>query len=213
MRSKEDSALLRRLRTLASLMAVASVVFEAIVVVGSWFADSLMEESPVQSLLTANGIRWYIGSYADVLATPFVVWVILCGCAYGILKESGIADAVVSLCHKKKTEYTERIALQASAVVAIIIIVSAMLLTFGPHSVLLSATGSLSHSSISAGVIPIAAFLFAAVGITYGYFSSRFHGVAVLFDASVKGVTTLVPVLVLYVFVVHLAYLIIHCMS
>jgi len=193
-----------KLHISAAVIIVASFISEVLAIVGSWIITSMDTDSGMQSLLSAEGVRWYIGSYADVLAKPLLVWILLCGCAYGILKDSCIADILKRLYNKQPTEYIERMALQASCIVGILIVIAVLLLVIGPHVILLSATGTISNSSFSEGIVPIAVFLLTAIGITYGYCSSKFRGVVELFDACIKGVTTIVPVLILYIFIVHL---------
>ena len=108
----------------------------------SWLFSAAYPTSGVRSLLSAEGLRWLMGHFSDLLATPLLVWIVLCSIAWGCLSRS-------CLLHRP-TNYRERRA-QFMALLLLGIIVGVMvLLTAIPHAVLLSAVGGLWPSPFSA---------------------------------------------------------------
>ena len=194
-------------------MAAAIMVFaafcELMVIVGSWIGSAMSASQNITSLLSAEGVRWYIGSFADILATPYLVWIILVGITLGVVSGSGIVDALRCQIRGGRQEFIERLSLNAAEVLAAVIVAVVLFLICAPHAVLLSATGTISDSSFSAGIVPIMAFLFSAPSLVYGLCASKFRSATSIFYAIKKGVTKMVPVIVLYIFVTHLAITII----
>lgn len=190
---------------MAAAVIVLAAFCELMVIVGSWIGSAMSASQNVTSLLSAEGMRWYIGSFANILATPYLVWIILVGMSLGIVADSGIVDALRCQIRGERREFIERLSLNAAEVLAAVIVAVVMFLIFAPHAVLLSATGTISDSSFSAGIVPIMAFLFSAPSLVYGLCASKFKSATAIFYAIKKGVTKMVPVIILYIFVTHLA--------
>ena len=53
----------------------------------SWVLDA-MQWCEVNSLLSASGIRWFLSTYSDNMASPVLIWILLVACAYGAIKHS-----------------------------------------------------------------------------------------------------------------------------
>ena len=52
------------------------VLAEVMLVILSWLLSATMMEG-VRSLLSSEGIRWFVGSYSAMMASPLLVWLLL----------------------------------------------------------------------------------------------------------------------------------------
>lgn len=180
-----------------SILTLLLFIAEAMVVVGSWIG-SVIYPDDVTSMLSSEGVRWFVGSFTSVVATPLLVNIVLVGMSYGLVRESGIIDV---LRHGKWHElsYTERLALQMSAVTAIGFVAVILLLTFLPHAVLLNAHGSIFGSSFSRGILPMLCYGTSLSAAVYGLCSQRISYVHSFADALISGIRAVSPLILLYI--------------
>lgn len=127
---------------------------EVMLVILSWLLSATMMEG-VRSLLSSEGIRWFFGSFTDIMASPLLVWLVLVLSAFGGVQQSGV---VALLGRQSGLTYRERIALRVASVFLVIYVAIILLLTLMPHAILLSATGELFPSAFSRSLVPIVAF-------------------------------------------------------
>lgn len=160
----------------------------------SWIISTAWQDSGVVSLLSPDGIRWFIGSHAKLLATPYIIWIILIGISAGILQGS------------KLTKPKKGFALQFTILVFLLQLAAIILLAFTPHAVLLSATGRLLGSSFSAGAIPMLCFVTCTCAITYGTLDSRYTTLRQLYLAALNGISMATPYILLYILVAQLYF-------
>ena len=66
---------------LASILAL----LQLLVVFLSWLVTAVAPQLYTRSLLSGEGIRWFLGRFADNLAHPLLVWLILIAIAWGAL--------------------------------------------------------------------------------------------------------------------------------
>lgn len=188
--------------TISSLIVLCIVICELILIVGSWLGSATSHH--VTSLLSAEGVRWYVGSYSEVLSKPFLVWMLSVGIAFGIVWRSNIFPSLIRLFRSEQMEYIERLSIRASLVVLGCLVAVVLFLIFAPHAVLLSATGTISNSSFLSGFVTIASFVFSITALTYGLCASKFKTLVNVFEAMVDGVKEIVPFIILYLFIAHL---------
>lgn len=193
-----------RFQTIASFLVLAVVVLELMLIVGSWLGSAVTTSLSIRSLLSAEGVRWYLGAYSEVMATPVLVWLLSVGIAYGLLLRSELLNAMLRSLRSEPMGYFERLSLRATSVVFCSLVGVVIFITFAPHAVLLSATGTISNSSFSAGIVTIVGFLLSITALTYGLCASQFKSLNSIFDAMVYGVTQMVPLVILYLFIAHL---------
>ena len=60
-------------------------IVQILLILVSWFITATMPMSPVRSLLSSEGIRWFFGQFTYNLASPLLVWLILAGMKLGAL--------------------------------------------------------------------------------------------------------------------------------
>ena len=199
------------------VLLLLCIVAEVLAIVGSWLCGAIMPDAAVQSLLTPEGVRWFIGSYAEVLATDLLVWLLLIGMTLGIWQKSGIGKALNGISkalfckestpsNEHRLPYRERLGVQCAAIVALVAFVVVVLLSFTPHAILLSATGDLFPSSFSSGLVPIICCIAALSALAYGLVASTFTSLDSIACALTRGITLIASWLVIYIFVAHLYF-------
>ena len=137
-----------------------------------------------------------MGNFSQTLATPLLVWLLLCAMAWGCLVRSGLLLRPVN--------YRERRAkVMASLLLAVIVGVMLLLIAI-PHAVLLSAVGGLWPSPFSSSLVPVAAFSTVLVSAFYGLVSGRLESIAAVYDAVLHGIRRGAPLLLFYVLVTQI---------
>lgn len=179
------------------------IVLQILVILGSWFVTVMFPTLPVRSMLSSEGIRWFLGQYTSNLASPLLVWLVLAGMTYGALRSSGLSRAIM---HFSNISYRQRFALKVVAAELIFFAIVLFLMTFLPQAILLSVTGELFPSSFSRSLIPIVCFLLTLFSITYGLINASFSSLTDIFNSLASGITAISPWLVIYVFVIQLYY-------
>lgn len=179
------------------------IVLQILVILGSWFVTVMFPTLPVRSMLSSEGIRWFLGQYTSNLASPLLVWLVLAGMTYGALRSSGLSRAIV---YFSNISYRQRFALKVVVAELIFFAIVLFLMTFLPQAILLSVTGELFPSSFSRSLIPIVCFLLTLFSITYGLINTSFSSLTDIFCSLTSGITAISPWLVIYVFVIQLYY-------
>lgn len=179
------------------------IVLQILVILGSWFVTVVFPTLPVRSMLSSEGIRWFLGQYTSNLASPLLVWLVLAGMTYGALRSSGLSRAIMNF---SNISYRQRFALKVVVAEIIFFAIVLFLMTFLPQAILLSVTGELFPSSFSRSLIPIVCFLLTLFSITYGLINTSFTSLTDIFNSLTSGITTISPWLVIYVFVIQLYY-------
>ncbi|WP_195252793.1 AbgT family transporter [Hoylesella timonensis] len=179
------------------------IVLQILVILGSWFVTVVFPTLPVRSMLSSEGIRWFLGQYTSNLASPLLVWLVLAGMTYGALRSSGLSRAIM---HFSNISYRQRFALKVVVAELVFFAIVLFLMTFLPQAILLSVTGELFPSSFSRSLIPIVCFLLALFSITYGLINTSFSSLTDIFNSLTSGFTAISAWLVIYVFVIQLYY-------
>lgn len=171
------------------LLAIALIVL----VLLSWLLTATMTDG-VRSLLSAEGIRFFFGSFTDMLLHPLLIWLLLLMMAYGSFSSSGLCHAFSSNNSMKPLK-----ALRLTALLFLVITGVVLLLVALPHAVLLSATGKVWPSPFSRALVPIIAFATIVLSSVYGLLTRRFLSMVDVCKAMTDGIALLSPLLLLYV--------------
>ena len=190
------SKLLVRAPRLLSWVALLLVVAELLLFLLSWLLSAMMTEG-VRSMLSSEGIRWFFGSFSEVVQTPLLVWLLLLSIAYGAVRKCGVL-------HFRTHVYRDRIALRLSVFLFIIYVAILALLIMSPHAVLLSADGALWPSAFSRGLVPAIAFGLLLFSVAYGLMAGTFRSLTDIFTSMTQGVAFSAPLLLLYVLAAQL---------
>ncbi len=179
--------------------ALVLLLAELVLILLSWILFAIGEEE-VRSLLSSEGIRWFVGGFTTMVSSPLLVWLIILLMAFGAFQKSGLislTDASYQMTYRDKT------ALRVAIVFLLAYIVVILLLTVIPHAILLSATGALFPSPFSRSIVPLTAFGIALVSIIYGIMSGRLRDIKDILDALSFGISKGAPVFVLYFLIIQ----------
>ena len=177
-------------KRLIALACVAFGVAELLLVILSWLLSATRLDG-VRSLISSEGIRWFVGEFTYTLASPLLVWLLLALVALGCLQRTGLMS--------RGRGYRDRVALRVSLSFIIIYVVIICLLTLMPHAILLSVTGSLFPSAFSRALVPIICFGVGVLSISFGMVSGRLHTLTDILDALTFGLQQGAPLIILYI--------------
>lgn len=193
------------MRRLYTWMVCTLAVAQLLLVLLSWLLSAAMTEG-VRSMLSGVGVRWFFGSFVDVLASPWLVWLLLLAMAGGSLWESRLLHVAVRRPAKSNAapNYRQRVALLTVVAFLLLYVAAIVALTAIPHAVLLSATGRLFPSAFSRALVPVVAFGVAVAGMVFGLMSGRFQTVADAVASLSNGVSRYAPLFLLYILAAQL---------
>ena len=185
---------------------VALVLFVAqlLLILASWILSAAFPMSGLRSLLSSEGLRWFLGHFAEVLSMPLLVWLLLLAMAYGVLRQSCLLPFSRRGRHSLPTGFRERLARLSTLLLAVVYVCVVLLLTLVPHAVLLSVTGSLWPSPFSRSLVPVVAFGVMLVSAFYGFAAGHLSTLRDLYDALLDGLRRAAPLLLFYVLIMQI---------
>ena len=179
---------------------IAFLLFAAqlLLMLVSWLLAAANPASGVRSLLSSEGLRWFLGHFSDVLGTPVLLCLLLLLMAYGSLKNCGILQF--------KSSYRQSRALIITSLLLLVYVGVIVLLVMIPHAILLSATGSLWPSPFSAAIVPMLAFGVTLLSAVYGFVSGTFRNRTDIYLSLINGIRNGAPILLFYVLLGQIYY-------
>ena len=174
------------------------VLAQLLLMLVSWIWSAAVPASGVRSMLSSEGIRWFFGHFAEMLATPLLVWILLLAAAYGCVVSSGLL--------RGQRAYRAQRARVVPILFAAIYVGVVLLMTVVPHAVLLSADGSLWPSPFSSSLVPLVSFGIMAAALIYGTVSGSFLTLGHAVQSLVRGLQSVAPLLLLYILLAQLYY-------
>ncbi len=180
-------------RLFGRLMLVL-LISEVLLVLLSWLLSATQTDG-VRTLLSSEGIRWFIGQFTQMLLKPQLIWLLLIAMAAGCVWQSCLFRSSQASFHRK-------LALRISVVIFALQIIVVVLLISTPQAVLLSAMGSLWPSPFSRAIVPLSAIITINTSICYGLLSRTFTSVVDIYESIRWGLSQSLPLLFLYFFVV-----------
>ena len=199
--TKHKSVYHRRTGKYIARLALVLGVFQLIAVLGSWIFKAVNPELPIRSLLSAEGIRWLVGSIGDNLAGRGLVWLLLGSMAFGSVKFCGILDVPRKW---KAMSFWDRFGVMVALAELLVIVVLTLLLTVLPHAVLLGVTGNLYPSSFSKSLFFIICLSVCLICVSFGVVSSRLRSLEEVCDCLVAGISYTLPLWLIYVLAIEL---------
>ena len=188
-------------------LALTLIAAQLLLILVSWIWSAAMPMSGVRSMLSSEGIRWFLGHFAHMLATPLLMWLLLLAMSWGVLRDSGLLQLFAARRdHVRGTQtairlrsYRQRRAVMLTALFLLFYIAVVLLLTVVPHAVLLSATGSLWPSPFSASLVPVIAFGILLCSIVFGVVAGRYESLQGVYCSLLSGIRSAAPLLLFYV--------------
>ncbi|MBR1484145.1 MAG: AbgT family transporter [Prevotella sp.] len=179
-------------------LSLTLIVAQLLLVLVSWLLSATLTEG-VRSLLSAEGLRWFVGGYSRMLLTPLLAWLLTGAMAAGCALQSGIGGLL-----RWPKDYRQQLAFRIAVLLVAMYVVVLVVLAFIPHAVLLSATGGLWPSPFSDALVPLLSLAVIIVSAVYGLVVHRFATLADIFHSLVLGLSASAPLLLLYVLSVQL---------
>ena len=179
------------------------LLLQIMVVILSWMIKTIYPEFNGRSLLSGEGVRWFLGNFTNNVASNILVWIILIGLSWGAIRASNILQ-VFKRSHT--LSYRERLGFHVVLIEIMIWFTVIALLSFIPHAAMLSITGQLFPSSFSKSIVPLIAFIALFSSITYGLIIGRLRKGNLIIEALSNGIKQIAPYIIIYIILVQLIY-------
>jgi hypothetical protein len=179
------------------------LLLQIMVVILSWMIKTIYPEFNGRSLLSGEGVRWFLGNFTNNVASNILVWIILIGLSWGAIHASHILQ-VFKRSHT--LSYRERLGFRVVLIEIMIWFIVIVLLSFIPHAAMLSITGQLFPSSFSKSIVPLIAFIALFSSITYGLIIGRLRKGNLIIEALSNGIKQIAPYIIIYIILVQLIY-------
>ena len=184
-----------RVERWATWLSLLILVLQTLLVFGSWTVSAVKPDWAMRSLLSAEGIRWFVGSLSVNLSGSPLLWILLLSMAYGAVQFGGLSDVVGK---RGNLSFWEKVGLTAVLSELIILIAILLLFTLLPHAILLGVTGRLYPSSISQSLLPLLCLSVCLLSVTFGLVSGRLRTLLSVCRCLTVGISRTLPLLLVY---------------
>lgn len=166
------------------LRLIAFFLLSTIVLAFFSWIGSVYEIGEVQSLLSAEGVRWMLGHIVEeYVQTPALGIVLILLMGLGVGSHAGLYDALKRLFRKERSlSRKERRALTLSFSVFLVYMLMVGVTLFLPWNFLLGVTGSLLHSPFASGFVYILSVGIGVSGMIFGYVTDTFRSLLDVFE-------------------------------
>jgi aminobenzoyl-glutamate transport protein len=184
----------------SSRLCLGLLVAESVLIIVSWLLSAMRLEG-VRSMLSSEGIRWFVGGFSDIVASPLLAWLLLALIAVGSVVQSGV---VALFRHKGEKSFRSKLALRVACVFLALYMLVVCLLAFVPHAILLSVKGSLFPSAFSRSLVPIVCFGITLFSVVYGMMSGHKKTGEDIIDILSYGIRQGASLIVVYILAIQL---------
>ena len=183
----------------SSRLCMVLLVAEGVLVIVSWLLSALRLEG-VRSMLSSEGIRWFVGGFSDIVASPLLAWLLLMLIACGSIQQSGVVPLLGS---KGKISFRDRLALRVASVFVLLYAIVICMLTIMPHAILLSVKGSLFPSAFSRSILPSICFGVPLFSIVFAMMSGHKKSGEDIIDILSYGIRQGASLVIIYIFAIQ----------
>lgn len=151
----------------------------------SWMANIvslLYGKEDIRTLVSAEGIRWFVRSFSETIASLPSEKIILLLIVSGVIYKSGIFTAVKQI-FNGELSVKSRYAFSISSITFLCCIIVIFLCAINTWNLLGSVTGAFSSSLLVRGIIPIAFILTISVSVIFGIIYGTFRNVNDIIEA------------------------------
>ena len=184
----------------SSRLCMVLLVAEGVLVILSWLLSAMRLEG-VRSLLSSEGIRWFVGGFSNIVASPLLAWLLLILIACGSIQQSGVTSLFNI---KGSVSFRDRLALRVASVFIILYAIVICMLTIMPHAILLSVKGSLFPSAFSRSILPMVCFGVTLFSVVFGIISGKKHKGEDVLEVLSYGLRQGAPLIIIYIFAIQL---------
>ena len=166
-----------------SRLGVVFFLMTLVLALFSW-VGSVYGLGEVQSLLSAEGVRWVLGhTLENYVRTPALGMVLVLFMGLGVGFRSGLYDALRRFLHKEKMlSRKERRALALAMAVLLLLGILVGVSLFLPWNLFWGVTGSWMYSPISKGMVYLLAVGVGLGGMVYGYVADVYRNLSDVFQ-------------------------------
>ena len=183
----------------SSRLCAVLLLGQCVLVIVSWLLQAMRLEG-VRSMLSSEGIRWFIGGFSDIVASRLLAWLLLLLIALGSLQQSGV---VAFFTTKGERSFRDRLALRVALGFLAIYAVVICMLTLTPHAILLSVKGSLFPSSFSRSIVPIVCFALTLFSVVYATMSGNKKTGEDILGILSYGIRQGAPLIIIYILAIQ----------
>lgn len=195
------------MKRFCAIFSIVLMGLQLLLILASWIVSAVFPSSPIHALIGSGGLRWFIGSFANNLASPLLVYVILCSITYSSLVKSGLISCVASAMAKKQSfSMQQKFAFRIMLIEFVLFVAGVIFISAMPHAILLSVTGALFPSSLSSGLVPMICFELFVLSMIYGIVGGEVNTLEKFWNCIVSGANFLPAVCFLYILIVQLFY-------
>ena len=184
----------------SSRLCLGLLVAESVLIIVSWLLSAMRLEG-VRSMLSSEGIRWFVGGFSDIVASPLLAWLLLALIAVGSVVQSGV---VALFRNKGLQSFRDKLAVRVACVFLALYTLVVCLLAFVPHAILLSVKGSLFPSAFSRSLVPIVCFGVTLFSVVYGMMSGHKKTGEDIIDILSYGIRQGASLIVVYILAIQL---------
>lgn len=190
----------KRLLKIISYTTVVLALCQILLILISWFVTSAMPDLNMHSLLSSEGIRWFLGQFTHNIASPLLAWITVISVAYGCLIASGLLEI------KRHMEIRQKLAIRFVSIEVVLFIAIIILLTEMPHAVLLSVDGHVFSGNFTMCIIPYISFAIMVISSTYSISIGKISSIPSLFTMMCDGIKKAAPIYIIYIIAAQLYY-------
>jgi len=187
-----------------SRLSLAFFLMTLVLALFSW-VGSVYGLGEVQSLLSAEGVRWLLGhTLENYVQTPALGISLVLFMGLGVGYRSGLYDALRRFLHKEKMlSRKERRALTLAVAIVLLLGIGVGVSLFLPWNLFWGVTGGWLHSPISKGVVYLLSVGVGLVGMVYGYAADVYRKLSDVFQGMSDLIVRRAPFFVTLFFVVQ----------
>ena len=160
------------------ITTVLLLVLQVLLILVSWLVAAAAPQLMVHSLLSAEGVRWFVGHLSANLQTSLLVWGLLLSVSGGVFLRAW----------RIHRQSPSRPAVRVVVVELLVFLAVLLLLSSVPHALLLSVTGNLFPSSFSDGLLGMICFAITVCSLSYCAVSRNISTLADAYAALCSGV-------------------------
>ena len=90
------------MKRFCAIFSIVLMGLQLLLILASWIVSAVFPSYPIHALIGSGGLRWFIGSFANNLASPLLAYIILCSITYSVIVKSGLISCVTSVMAKKQ---------------------------------------------------------------------------------------------------------------
>ena len=180
-----------------SKLMVGLLGAQALLVLSSWLLTAAMPEDFSRSLLSAEGIRWFMGRFALNMSSVWLVWLLLFSIAWGAVRGCGVL-------HFDSHSYPHRLGMYWMVGELVVFIGILLALTLPSHAILLNVMGGLLSSSFTHCLVPYVCFALVVMSVSYGVMSEQLQTIDAIYLLLIDGIRRAAPLFLYYLLVMQL---------